>query len=120
LPTATKQNNAAGPAGERAALRHLEQKGYRIRERNWRCRIGEMDIICERDNLLIFVEVKSSLKRGAIPPEWRVHERKQQKLRSLGELYLKHHSLDRSVRFDVVSVSWSDGHEEILHIENAF
>ncbi|MDP2673937.1 MAG: YraN family protein [Dehalococcoidia bacterium] len=58
----TRARRDLGDFGERVAAAHLEAKGYRIRERNFRTREGEIDIIAERDGTLVFVEVRT--RRG--------------------------------------------------------
>jgi putative endonuclease len=109
-----------GRAGERVAARHLESRGYRILDRNWKCRIGEIDIVGWQDGTVVFVEVKSSLRLGMIAPEERVRYRKQKKLRSLARAYMQRGYQGHPVRFDVISVWWQDGKPELRHIEDAF
>ena len=93
-------------------------------EREWRCRFGEIDLIAEKDGVLLFVEVKlrTNLQYGA-PREY-VTAKKQEKLRSAALLYLSMHGLDASARFDVAEV-YTDAHHSarstrIEYIENAF
>lgn len=109
-----------GQRGEQLAASYLRAHGHRIRERNWHCPIGEIDMITELGDLLIFVEVKTSEVAHDIRPEQRVHNRKQAKLRSLAEYYIKAKGLSRPCRFDVIAVIWSAGNPEVNHIENAF
>ena len=109
-----------GAKGEELAAKHLSRNGYRILDRNWRCRAGELDIVASRGNLCIFVEVKSSERVIHFRPEDRVHSRKQAKLRSLAGQYLKRQRLDVSCRFDVIAVWWENGQPQLRHIENAF
>ena len=113
------KNKSIGEKGERAACDFLDSHGYRIIERNWRTKIGELDIIAEYKDLLVVVEVKTSLKLGLVPPEMRVHYHKQRKIKQLSALYLKCHRIYPPVRFDIIAVWW-EPQLQIRHIENAF
>jgi putative endonuclease len=115
-----RSDSDVGREGEVAAAEFLRKAGLSIMEQNWSCPVGEVDLIGRRDGLWVFVEVKTSRKLSAWPPEIRVNSRKQQKLRSLAKYYLKQHRLDSPCRFDVVSVWWDDAEIKIRHIENAF
>ena len=109
-----------GVRGEDFAAAKVRERGYQILERNWRCRLGEIDIVCRSGDTLVFVEVKSSLRRGLYSPETRVGRRKKLKLVQLGKYYVKQHKLDMPVQFDVVSVWWVDGKPQSEQFENAF
>ena len=93
-------------------------------EREWRCRFGEIDLIAEKDGVLLFVEVKlrTNLQYGA-PREY-VTVKKQEKLRAAALLYLSGRELDVPARFDVAEVYTdvhrSAGKTRIAYIENAF
>jgi putative endonuclease len=111
-----------GQEGESAAERHLCRKGYRIVARNLRSPAGELDLVAEDGQVLVFVEVKARRTDefgGAIHA---VHQRKQEKLIQLAAQYLaRHHVKDRPCRFDVVLLQGGDaGASHIEHIENAF
>ena len=117
----TKQD---GDWGEALAAEYLEARGCRIVEREWRCRLGEIDLIAEQEGTLLFVEVKlrTNLRYGM--PRESVTAKKQEKLRSAALLYLSMHGLDASARFDVAEV-YTDVHHSarstrIEYIENAF
>jgi putative endonuclease len=109
-----------GARGEAIAAEYLRAKGYRILDRNWTCAIGELDLVCRDRDMLVFVEVKSSLVLGAVPPEARVNFRKQRKLIALARFYSKRNALQNPGRFDVVAVWWQNKEPQIRHIENAF
>lgn len=96
----------------------LEQKGYKILERNFRCRQGEIDLIAEKDGVLCFVEVKYRKNAAYGYPEEAVSYKKQMKLRMVAEFYLVYRKLplNSSCRFDVIAVEG----QEIRHIINAF
>jgi putative endonuclease len=95
-----------GVDGERAAERFLRRRGYTIVARNYRCRVGEIDLIALDGNSVVFVEVKTL--SGAVfgAPHDAVGVRKQRQLGRVAEHYLAAQRLeDRDVRFDVVSVA---------------
>ena len=114
-----------GALGERLAAKYLEGKGYRILERNFRCRMGEIDLIALRGSDLVFTEVK--LRKDASHGEARefVTASKQRKLLMTAEYYLSARpwAQDLQARFDVIEVYAPHGTEEnctICQLENAF
>lgn len=116
---------ALGALGERLASEHLERQGYRILERNFRCRMGEIDLIARRGNELVFTEVK--LRKDASHGEARefVTAAKQRKLYLTAEYYLSARpwAQDLQARFDVIEVYAPRGTEEncsVCQLENAF
>lgn len=117
----TKQD---GDWGEALVEKYLSERGCRIVEREWRCRLGEIDLIAEKDGMILFVEVKlrTNLRYG-MPCEY-VTAKKQEKLRAAALLYLSMHGLDVPARFDVAEVYTdvhrSAGKTRIAYIENAF
>ncbi len=110
-------NKILGGKGEALAYNYLKRKKYKILERNFTCEIGELDIVAEKDDVIVFVEVKTRASAKFGLPREAVNFFKQQKLRQLALYYLKSKKLlERSIRFDVIDVI----DEEITHIENAF
>ena len=113
-----------GAWGEDCAAAYLRRHGYRILARNYSCRFGEIDLIAEKDGVLLFVEVKlrTNLQYGA-PREY-VTVKKQEKLRAAALLYLSERELDVPARFDVAEVYTdvhrSAGKTRIRYIANAF
>lgn len=110
-----------GNAGEDYAARYLENRGYEIRQRNWRYKQWELDLICEKDDELIFVEVKTRTGRNVQDGIQAVTPAKQKKLYKASTRYLTAFELwERPCRFDIVVVN-NDGNGFIAeHIENAF
>lgn len=112
-----------GRSGEERAARHLIAQEYEILERNFRCRLGEIDIIAHRDDVLVFCEVKSRFNRSFGEPFEAVTLRKQMRLRRLADFYRVTASSRLppygQIRFDVISVLLGDV-ARIEHIENAF
>jgi len=97
-----------GRTGERLAAEKLTGRGYRILERNFRCRYGEIDQIAEDGQDLVFVEVKTRRGYAYGLPEEAVTSRKQQKIVQVASYYLDlHECSDRSWRVDVVAVQLS-------------
>jgi putative endonuclease len=114
-----------GAWGEQLAAERLEADGYRIVERNFRCRLGELDLVARRETELVFVEVK--LRKDASHGEARefVTAAKQRKLRLTAEYYLaaRPWAQELQPRFDVVEIYAPRGPEgpaEIRRLENAF
>ena len=114
-----------GALGEQRAAEALKKEGYRILERNFRCRMGEVDIIARKGDDLVFVEVK--LRKDASHGEARefVTAAKQQRLRTTAMYYLAGHSSAQELqaRFDVVEVYAPQGENgpfTLSHLQNAF
>jgi putative endonuclease len=94
-----------GASGENLASIWLQEHGYRVLARNWRCPLGELDIVCELGDDIVFVEVKS--RRGTLlgAPEEAVTPAKQRRLIRAAQYYLVQRSQEqRSYRIDVVAV----------------
>jgi putative endonuclease len=94
-----------GRHSEQVAAEYLESKGYRLLERNFTCRTGEIDIIAQHDGEVVFVEVRSASSRNTVDPVYSVNYRKQIKIARTAEWYLCRHFPEMPpVRFDVVLV----------------
>lgn len=110
-----------GRSGEEKAGKHLKKLGYRIIEKNFRTRFGEIDIIAEDGEYLVFVEVKTRTSSRFANPEDYVDERKQRKILKSAQIYLLQYSLnERKCRFDVVSVSDTDKGAKVEVFKDAF
>lgn len=97
-----------GAWGESLAASHLEEQGYEILERNWRCKRGEIDLVAEAGTLLVFVEVKTRRGRAMGTPEEGLTTRKAQKLMDLAQIYLYENEIEeRTWRIDLVAVELS-------------
>lgn len=107
-----------GQMGERLAAARLENCGYRIVERNFRCRYGEIDLIASEGQDLVFVEVKT--RRGTVCglPEEAITSRKARTLQTVASHYLDLHQLaDCSWRIDIVAIQFSsDGKLEEIRV----
>lgn len=111
-----------GRFGEDLAVRFLKQKGYRILKTNYRTPFGEIDIIAEDRDVIVFVEVKSRKSAAFGSPAASVDRRKQKKISMSALSYLKSaKKIGIRARFDVVSIRLTDDHSpQIEVIENAF
>ncbi len=113
-----------GAAGEDAAARLYEARGYTVIARNWRCGLGELDLVVGRGVLLAFCEVKSRSGAGFGAGYEAVTHRKQRKLRVLAEAFLAAlpEAPAPAVRFDVASVRVRPGGGvvEVEIFEDAF
>ena len=110
-----------GNAGENKATEYLKNQGYSILERNWRTKTGEIDIIANKDETLVFVEVKSLPNGG---PELLQNELNRGKLQRIVKtskrFLLNHRQYSNSyVRYDVIVIDMP-GYPDVYHIENAF
>ena len=117
----TRYRKQVGETGERLAAQFLQQKGYTILEQNYYVRGGEIDIVAQNDDTLVFVEVKCARSHAFGPPETWVDERKQQRLGLASDIYLQRNDIeDMDCRFDVIAVDLSHNPPTIRHLENAF
>ena len=104
------------------AWNYLVKQGYRILEKNYRCRIGEIDVVAQKNKRLAFIEIKTRRHTGFGRPEEAVHAAKQKKLIQLAQWYLKDKKKgDVPVSFDVLAITWNSTQDpEMRLIENAF
>lgn len=115
-----------GNRGEALALGYLLKKGYAPVERNYRTRRGEIDLILNDGNTLVFVEVKLRRGTGFGDPLEAVTPRKQARIRLIAEQYLAEKGEDfadgfDAIRFDVVGILLPrSGSPEVSHVEDAF
>ncbi len=108
-----------GNKGEELAVKYLKGRGFRILHRNFRTPIGEIDIIAEDKQTLVFIEVKTRSDDSFGLPFESVDSRKRERMRRIALLYLKHLGKERPVRFDVISIETRDNNR-IDHIIEAF
>jgi putative endonuclease len=119
MPFSSRLNQ--GKEGENLAAKYLQSNGLKILERNYRYGRGEIDIVAEEGNELVFVEVKSRRSQSFGIPEEAVTEGKQNQVYAVAEGYLYEKEVeDRPCRFDIVAVEFRGTSIEIRHIRNAF
>lgn len=118
------KNNLLGAWGEEQAAAYLRKKRYQILSCNYRCRLGEIDLICKNRRYLVFAEVK--LRKTTTFGEARefVGFEKQNRIRATAELWLQQNPTELQPRFDVIEIYAPDGLEtakpRIIHLEDAF
>lgn len=113
--------SSRGRDGEDAALRVYRRRGFRLLARNWRCPIGELDLVVERGGVLVFCEVKArtgvAFGGGYEAVTWS----KRRKLRQLAEAFLASTApRHQRIRFDVASVWLRPGTADVEVFEDAF
>ncbi len=97
--------SAVGAYGEQVAERHLVERGLRILERNWRCPLGEIDLVAQEGKVLVVCEVKTRRSAAFGPPAEAVTPRKLARLRHLAAEWLRERGGGfAEVRVDVVAV----------------
>jgi putative endonuclease len=110
-----------GALGEDAAAELLRSRGYRIVAKNHRCRLGEVDLVAEKGDLLVFVEVRTRATAAFGGPEETVNLRKQRRVIAAARDYLaQRRGPARALRFDVVAVVDGPKGPSLMHFENAF
>lgn len=111
-----------GQIGEDLAVKTLRRKGYAILHRNFRTRSGEIDIIAEYDDVIIFIEVKSRRSTFLQTPLEAITYKKRKQISRVAQEYLSRKgNVDCGARFDVVAVNlYSSSKPVIEHIEGAF
>jgi putative endonuclease len=108
-----------GLVGESFAVKLLRQKGYKILEKNFRSKFGEIDIVVLDGDTLVFVEVKTRWTKEYGPPEEAVTPRKIRSIIKTGQYYkLLHPELPEALRIDVVTVDFTKNKGEVRLIKN--
>ena len=106
-----------GRVGEELAAAHLERQGYRIADRNWRCSLGELDIVAVTDGVVVAVEVKTrkSCKYGG--PLEAITRPKRERLRLLAVEWMREHDMRAALRIDAIGIRIDDdGGIHLAHI----
>ncbi len=110
-----------GSEGEEVAVRFLIKQGYKIITRNFRTRLGEVDIVAREEKTLVFVEVKTRTGKQFGSPLFAVDQRKQAKITRVALLYLSNKKLNACpCRFDVVAIQKHFGSYQVRLVRNAF
>jgi putative endonuclease len=125
VPSAARPDprRTLGNAGEDLVARWYADAGYRVLDRNWRCREGELDVVAARGTVLVFCEVKTRRSTAFGSPAEAVTVTKQRRIRTLAMRWLDDHpeARARTLRFDVASVLAERGHLPVVEvIEAAF
>ncbi len=112
-----------GNIGEDFAVKYLQNEGYTILERNFSTKMGEIDIIAEKDKYIAFIEVKSRAEDCLYPPREAVTISKQRKICKAAMLYKLKNGFDSQPRFDIFEIIYGKydlSIKSFTHIENAF
>ncbi len=113
-------HNELGKRGEYIAQHYLKGKGYKLLETNWRCPRGEIDLIFEDKNYVVFVEVKTRSTPYWGNPQDAVCTLKMKRIVEIADYYMHTRDCEAEVRFDVVAIILDSGLAHITHIEDAF
>lgn len=116
------EHNDLGKIGEEKATEYLLSKGYLILNRNWHFGKYELDIVAEKDNILVVVEVKTRRKNFLLHPKDSVNITKIRNTVRAAESYIFKNNIMKETRFDIVSVVVGKNAEDCIveHIEDAF
>lgn len=113
------RNRQVGTWGEGIAAGYLQEHGYRVVANNARTPYGEIDLVTEREDLTVFVEVKTRTSASLGPPEMAVTPRKQAHMLAAAEYYAQEHAISHW-QIDVIAVLKRSGMgPEITHFEQA-
>lgn len=117
-----KNQRKVGGRYEEVAVSYLTEHGLEVLEQNYRCRMGEIDIVAREKQTYVFCEVKFRTTESAGDPAEAVDRRKQATIFRVAAYYLKQHGLweDTPCRFDVVAITGAGGQTRIRWIPDAF
>ena len=116
-----KSNLEIGKWGEKQAIKYLKKQRYKIIQKNFRTLSGEIDIITSKQNVLVFVEVKTQRGVGPIDPEHRVGLKKKRQLVKLAKYYIARTKTKYDeIRMDIITVTQNEKNLDIKHMEGAF
>lgn len=112
---------ALGRAGEDVATAFYLRNGFRVLDRNFRCKAGEIDLVVRRGSLVVFCEVKTRSRTAHGVPAEAVDGRKQARLRRLaGHWLAERRPRARDIRFDVIAVEAASNGLRVTHLPDAF
>jgi len=109
------EKQISGQLGEEQALRHLQRHGLKLRERNFRCKGGEIDLIMEEGDTLVFVEVRKRAQAQYGGAAASITPAKQRRLLIAAQFYLRRYKMPPACRFDVVAIDAA----ELTWLKNA-
>lgn len=121
-PTIPRLRRQRGAACEKLAISHLERQGMKLLERNFTCRRGEIDLIMQDRNRIIFVEVRSRHSARSVSPLESIDPAKQRRIVNAARYYLMIRNLHERVdcRFDCIGITGSGSDIDITWIPDAF
>ncbi|MGC4032732.1 MAG: YraN family protein [Tepidisphaeraceae bacterium] len=117
----SKVDSQLGERGENVAAKFLTNAGYKILQRNYMTKVGEIDIVARQGRTLVFVEVKTRTD-DVVRPEDQVNAEKMHQITKAASVYLSRFGHPQPpARFDVIAILWPEGRDPIIrHHENAF
>jgi len=114
------ESHNLGQKGEDLAAEHMKNAGFRILCRNWKWGKHEIDIIAEKKEMIIFVEVKTRSDDFQMHPATAVTNEKQRSVIYAADGYIRKFDIDKESRFDIITVIKTGESYQIDHIEDAF
>jgi putative endonuclease len=117
----TRERLELGRLGERLALQKIKRLGYKCIEKNYRCPLGEIDLIAKDGECLVFIEIKTRKGQSTGYAKEAVDQRKIRQISKVALAYMKYNNCcDTKSRFDVIAVNIMGDREEIEVITDAF
>jgi putative endonuclease len=115
------QKQFIGKYGEELASQYLQDRGYLILERNWRCNLGEIDIVAKDKNRIVFVEVKTRSGIGYGHPFEAITANKVSRMRKLAAQWCsQHQQMGAKVRLDAIAILIHSGRVAVEHLKQVF
>ena len=114
------ESHNLGRKGETLAADHLRKAGFKILFQNWKWGKHEIDIIAEKGDLVVFVEVKTRTDEYHVPPVAAITNQKQKSIIYAADGYLKKYNVNKESRFDVITIINKGESFQIDHIDGAF
>jgi putative endonuclease len=109
-----------GNWGEQIALEYLQQQGYQLVSQKYRFGKGEIDLVVQKDDLLVFVEVKLRKNADFGNPETFVSAKQKKRIKATAESYLIDNQWNKDIRFDIIAILLNNHSPEVAHFEDAF
>lgn len=115
-----EEKHILGKKGEKTAENYLLRNSYSILEKNWRYLKAEIDIIAQKGEFIVFVEVKTRSSNDYGAPESFVSNKQQKMIINAAHEYITKNDIEQEARFDIISIIVSGEKSEMEHIEDAF
>ena len=119
----SQQRISIGKQGEQLAQEYIRQQGYTLLEKNFRCKVGELDLIAKDRHMVVFLEVRTKTSTAYGPAYNSVTPHKQRQVKRVALFYIAQHNLvNTQFRFDVIGITLNpqSGEHRLDHIQNAF
>ena len=113
-------NKILGNEGENLAVKYLKKHRYKILATQYRCRIGEIDIVAQKNGTLAIIEVKARKNDRFGDPVDAITDSKIRNLVQAASAYIRYHRINLPIRFDVIVIIGEPGNQSVEHIEDAF